>query len=613
MSYSNPKIYQQDPLAFSKSFEKSFIAGYGAVEEHIADVRKKVQENNKKVQEAGEDMADVVGKSKNLTTTWSNKLAGSGLQWMQDSRFVEQRQDGSAIESVASARVGGGVSMASMQKAEASFKGMSSSVNYIAEFLVDSNKYKNTDKSNKEWADIQLAMDYARENPNALNVSQFDNEFEAEITYPDPNGEWVGEDGRKYSRISTDVLQAKLMTLQDKKIVIDNFDKTVDKFKGAISSDIDKAKKNAMASNQTVFIDAEQQIKEKTEPMLRSMWIAERNNPTGSKGGSYFDQVFANYGDTIPFDFEEGVDVYGQTQKEIFAKSELGASIVKEIESVEDQELRSLLEGSLKAMCDLPLSDSKRIDQYTTILAKSGIINKREIPNLYSALEEYQFQVVKEIHDQNLIAKGVDSAVSLKKRFNPRYSSKTIKEDKKYDSERAGVILREGFSTAIASDKSWENIDGDAGFTSGGIRIGGKGTPKQVVGTSYNSLTGVLSIHYPSGRAIDGVRSTEQINYDTRDPYKMQDMYRDLGNGNTKGFEKEMLTQFDEDGFASLDKLGMDKWVTWLEKKGYKNKMIDHVAENPEVLISYPHWRDFFNKNKKSIDAKMISKAKGNK
>jgi len=613
MSYSNPKIYQQDPLAFSKSFEKSFMAGYGAVEEHIASVRKSIQENNKKVQEAGEDMADVVNKSKNLTTTWQNKLAGSGVQWMQDSRFVEQRQGSSAIENVASARVGGGVSIANMQKAEASFKGMSSSVNYIAELLIDSNKYKNTDKSNKEWADIQLAMDYVKDNPNALSVSQFNNEFKAEITYPDPNGEWIGEDGQSYSRIPTDVLQAKLMTLQDKKIVIDNFDKTVEKFKGAISSDIDKAKKNAMASNQTLFIDAEQQVRERTEPMLRSMFIAERNNPTGSKGGSYFDQVFANYGDTIPFDFEEGVDVYGQTQKEIFAKSDIGGSIIKEIEGIEDLEQKSLLENSLRAMCDLPLSDSKRIDQYTTILVKAGIINKKEIPSLYSALEEYQFQVVKEIHDQNLIAKGVNSAVSLKKRFNPRYSSSSTKKDEKYDSERSGVILREGFSSAISSDRSWDNKDGDSSFTSGFIRIGGQGTPKKVVGTSYNSMTGELFIHYPLGQVKDGVRNTDFVKYETRDPYSMRDMYRDLGEVGVKGFEKEMLMKFEEDGFSSLDKLGMEKWVTWLEKKGYKNKMIDHVVDNPDILVNYPHWREFFNKNKKSIDAKMISKAKGNK
>ena len=47
MSYSNPKIYLQDPLAFANSFKEAFQSSFQGVEDHIATVRSQVEQKNK--------------------------------------------------------------------------------------------------------------------------------------------------------------------------------------------------------------------------------------------------------------------------------------------------------------------------------------------------------------------------------------------------------------------------------------------------------------------------------------------------------------------------------------------------------------------------------------
>lgn len=607
MSYSNPKIYLQDPLAFANSFTKAFQSGYQGVEDHIATVRSQVEQKNKALKQTGEDLQDAIDKSKNLAGTWSNKLAEAGSFWMQDNRAFEKRnEEGGALANVASARALGGSSAAGMQKAEGSFKGVATQLNQISEFLVDPRKYKDTDKSNKDYADVQMIMDYAKSNPESLTVEQYGDDFSAYITYPNPSGELVGENNQRYSTIPTDVLGAKLTTLQSREDFDKQFDDVVDKFKNTIKSGVDRDKEEARKNNEDLFIDGIKRTKEETEPMLRRMYLSEKTRQNTADGPGFFEKTFANLGDNVPFDFEPNVEVYGNTQKELFAKTSIGKNIIDKIDNNENKETANQL---LRAVLDLPLSD-KRMDGYIGELSKAGLLSQAEVPELYEALQEYQFQVVKEVVDLDVVASGVDSQSVLRKRqspYSPNYKTKT------YDSERAGVILREGFLSAVQADRSWGGAGTGTGFTSGQFRIGGKGTPKQVVGTSYDSLTGELSIYYPSGRAVDGFKNTEEVSYDTKDPYKMQDMYRDLGNVGKKGFEKEMLKEFDDNGFASLSKVGMGEWIPWLEKRGYKNKMIDHVAENPQLIVNYPHWRNFFNSNKRNIDAKMLQIAKSNK
>jgi hypothetical protein len=609
MSYSNPKIYLQDPLAFANSFKESFQAGFQGVEDHIATVRSQVEQKNKALKKTGEDLQDAIEKGKNIVGTFKNKLADEASFYMQSNMAFEKRnEEGGALMNVASARAVGGSSTADMQEAISSFKGLSDGLNSISESLVDPNKYKNTDKSNKNYAKLQSIMDSLRSDPDSLTIEQYGNNFSAYVTYPDVDGEWVGQDGKKYSTISTDVLNAELMNLESIEGFNKQFDDVVGKFKNTIKSGIDRDKEEARKNNQDFFIDGIKRTQEETEPMLRRMYLSEKTRQNTADGPGFFERTFANLGDNVPFDFEPNVEVYGNTQKELFAKTRIGKVIVDEINNAED---RDTIEPLLRAVLDLPLSD-KRMDSYISELRKAGLLSKAEVPELYEALQEYQFQVVKEVVDLDVIASGVDSQSVLRKRQRP-YSPKDKTETKKYDSERAGVMLREGFLSAVQADRSWGGVGTGAGFTSGQFRIGGKGTPKQIVGTSYDSFTGEITIHYASGRAVGGVKNAEEVSYDTKNPYKMQDMYRDLGDVGNKGFEKEMLKEFDDNGFTSLSKIGMGEWIPWLEKRGYKNKMIDHVAENPQLIVDYPHWRNFFNSNKKSIDAKMLQIAKSNK
>ena len=279
MSYSNPKIYLQDPLAFANSFKKAFQSSYQGVEDHIATVRSQVEQKNKALKQAGEDLQDAIDKSKNLTGTWSNKLAEAGSFWMRDNRAFEKRnEEGGALTNVASARALGGSSAAGMQKAEGSFKGVATQLNQISEFLVDAKKYKDVDKSNKDYADIQMIMDYAKSNPESLTVEQYGDDFSAYITYPNPSGELTGEDGQKYSTMPTDVLGAKLTTLQSREDFDKQFDDVVDKFKNTIKSGVDRDKEEARKNNQDIFIDGIKRTKEETEPMLRRMYLSEKTD-----------------------------------------------------------------------------------------------------------------------------------------------------------------------------------------------------------------------------------------------------------------------------------------------------------------------------------------------
>ena len=611
MSYSNPKIYLQDPLAFANSFKKAFQSSYQNVEDHIAKVRTQVEQKNKALKQTGEDLQDAIDKSKNLAGTWSNKLAEAGSFWMRDNRAFEKRnEEGGALTNVASARALGGSSAAGMQKAEGSFKGVATQLNQISEFLVDTRKYKDVDKSNKDYADIQMIMDYAKSNPESLTVEQYGDDFSAYITYPNPNGELTGENGQKYSTIPTDVLGAKLTTLQSREDFDKQFDGAIDKFKTTIKSEIDKDREEAVKENKDLFIDGIQRTRERTGPMLRRMQLSEkaRQNTTGGPG--FFEKTFANLGDNVPFDFEPNVEVYGNTQKELFSKTRIGKAIVDNIDNAKDKET---LEPYLRAILDLPLSD-KRMDGYISQLTKEDILSASEVDELYEALGEYQFQVVKEVVDLDVIASGVDSESVLIKRTKQTGSTATSsKKTKEYNSERAGIILREGFSSAVKAGKSWGGVGTGTGFTSGQFRVGGKGTPKQIVGTSYNSSTGELSIHYPSGTAAGGIRNTEKVDYDTKDPYKMQDMYRDLGDVGNKNFNKEMLKQFEGGDYSSLNTNGMIKWVDWLTKQGKKDEMIDYLSDNMELTKQWGHWLRFYNNNKIAIDKKMIDKARANK
>ena len=609
MSYSNPKIYLQDPLAFANSFTKAFQLGYQGVEDHIAEVRSQVEQKNKALKDTGEDLQDAIDKSKNLAVAWSNKLATAGSFWMQENKAFEKRnEEGGALANVASARAVGGSSAASMQKAEGSFKGVATQLNQISEFLVDSNKYKNTDKSNKDYADIQMVMDYAKSNPNSLTIEQYGDDFSAYITYPDPNGEWTGEDGRKYSNIPTDVLAAKLTTLQSREDFDKQFDGAVDKFKTTIKSEIDRDKEEAIKNNQDLFIDGIKRTRERTEPMLRRLYLSEKTRQNTAGGPGFFEKTFANLGDNVPFDFEPNVEVYGNTQKELFAKTRIGKVIVDKIDNAKDKEI---LEPHLRAILDLPLSD-KRMDGHISQLRKEGLLSKAEVPELYEALEEYQFNVVKEVVDLDVIASGVDSQSVLRKRTNtprPNDGGETTTTQK--INPRIGNSLREAFTTSMRRNTSFVT-PGNApsvGFTTGTIRVDGKS--KRVIGIGFDTKTREISVAFSPKQG-----KRDFIKYDITSTDRMQDLYRDLGAGKknlVENFDKEMLEQFEDGDYSSLNGPRMDEWIDWLTERGKKEEMIDYLSENMDLVKQWGHWLRFYNDNIKSFDKKIIARARTKK
>ena len=610
MSYSNPKIYLQDPLAFANSFTKAFQLGYQGVEDHIAEVRSQVEQKNKALKDTGEDLQDAIDKSKNLAGAWSNKLATAGSFWMQENKAFEKRnEEGGALANVASARAVGGSSAASMQKAEGSFKGVATQLNQISEFLVDSNKYKNTDKSNKDYADIQMVMDYAKSNPNSLTIEQYGDDFSAYITYPDPNGEWTGEDGRKYSNIPTDVLAAKLTTLQSREDFDKQFDGAVDKFKTTIKSEIDRDKEEARKNNQDLFIDGIKRTRERTEPMLRRLYLSEKTRQNTAGGPGFFEKTFANLGDNVPFDFEPNVEVYGNTQKELFAKTRIGKVIVDEIDNAKDKEI---LEPHLRAILDLPLSD-KRMDGHISQLRKEGLLSKAEVPELYEALEEYQFNVVKEVVDLDVIASGVDSQSVLRKRTNtprPNDGGKTTTTQK--INPRIGNSLREAFTTSMRRNTSFQTPINTqtVGFTTGTIRVNG-GDEKRVIGIGFDTKTREIIVAFTPKQGKRDI-----LKYDITSTDRMQDLYRDLGNGKknlVENFDKEMLKQFEDGDYSSLNGPRMDGWINWLTKRGKKEEMIDYLSENMDLVKQWGHWLRFYNDNIKSFDKKIIARARTKK
>lgn len=623
MSYSNPKIYLQDPLAFANSFKKSFQAGFQGVEDHIATVRSQVEQKNKALKKTGEDLQDAIDKSKNLAGAWSSKLAEAGSFWMRDNRAFEKRnEEGGALVNVASARAVGGSSAASMQRAEGSFKGVATQLNQISEYLVDPNKYKNTDKSNKDYANIQMIMDYAKSNPESLTIEQNGDDFSAYITYPDPNGEWVGEDG-KYSTISTDVLGAKLTTLQSREDFDKQFDTAIDKFKTTIKSEIDRDKEESRKDNQDLFIDGIQRTRERTGPMLRRMQLSEKTRQNTADGPGFFEKTFANLGDNVPFDFEPNVEVYGNTQKELFSKTRIGKVIVDEIENAKDKEV---LEPHLRAILDLPLSD-KRMDGHISQMRKQGLLSAAEVDELYEALEEYQFQVVKEVVDLDVIASGVDSESVLRKRQKPygsnsRTVSKVSPEDKdvltnmwNYSGEKMQFIPGD---KELKTGGTVTSLDEDETFTRGKIRASGR---QQDVGfVEQRQGSEKLKIFYgEQGRSKE---------VDKKDPDDMFFAFKDLAVGKVKekDFDNIMLKEFStNDGLARLDNNGMSKWVKWLSRRGQKDRLINYLAEKesrgiPLMSSTINTWEDFYKENKKAIDAKkraidaeMINAARANK
>ena len=610
MSYSNPKIYLQDPLAFANSFTKAFQLGYQGVEDHIAEVRSQVEQKNKALKDTGEDLQDAIDKSKNLAVAWSNKLATAGSFWMQENKAFEKRnEEGGALANVASARAVGGSSAASMQKAEGSFKGVATQLNQISEFLVDSNKYKNTDKSNKDYADIQMVMDYAKSNPNSLTIEQYGDDFSAYITYPDPNGEWTGEDGRKYSNIPTDVLAAKLTTLQSREDFDKQFDGAVDKFKTTIKSEIDRDKEEARKNNQDLFIDGIKRTRERTEPMLRRLYLSEKTRQNTAGGPGFFEKTFANLGDNVPFDFEPNVEVYGNTQKELFAKTRIGKVIVDKIDNAKDKEI---LEPHLRAILDLPLSD-KRMDGHISQLRKEGLLSKAEVPELYEALEEYQFNVVKEVVDLDVIASGVDSQSVLRKRTNtprPNDGGETTTTQK--INPRIGNSLREAFTTSMRRNTSFQTPINTqtVGFTTGTIRVNG-GDEKRVIGIGFDTKTREIIVAFTPKQGKRDI-----LKYDITSTDRMQDLYRDLGNGKknlVENFDKEMLKQFEDGDYSSLNGPRMDGWINWLTKRGKKEEMIDYLSENMDLVKQWGHWLRFYNDNIKSFDKKIIARARTKK
>jgi len=618
MSYSNPKIYLQDPLAFANSFKKAFQAGFQGVEDHIATVRSQVEQKNKALRKTGEDLQDAIDKSKNLTGTWSNKLAEAGSFWMQDNRAFEKRnEEGGALTNVASARALGGSSAAGMQKAEGSFKGVATQLNQISEFLVDSRKYKDVDKSNKDYADIQMIMDYAKSNPESLTVEQYGDDFSAYITYPNPNGELTGEDGQKYSTIPTDVLGAKLTTLQGREDFDKQFDDVVDKFKNTIKSGVDRDKEEARKNNQDLFIDGIKRTKEETEPMLRRMYLSEKTRQNTAGGPGFFEKTFANLGDNVPFDFEPNVEVYGNTQKELFAKTQIGKNIIDRIDNNENKETVNQL---LRAVLDLPLSD-KRMDGYIGELSKAGLLSEAEVPEIYEALQEYQFQVVKEVVDLDVVASGVDSQSVLRKRQRP-YGSNSKTKPSSLSPEDEEVLTSmwnyKGENMQfIPGDKELEtggtvtSLDEGKAFTRGKVRASGRQQDVEFVEQKQGSEK--LKIFYgQQGRSKE---------VDKKDPDAMFFAFKDLAIGKVKqkDFNNIMLKEFSTDnGLARLDNNGMSKWVKWLSRRGQKDRLINYLAEKqsrgiPLMSSTINTWEDFYKENKKAIDLKMINAARANK
>jgi len=616
MSYSNPDIYTRDPLAFAKSFGKSFEAGYRSVEDHISKVREQINAKNRNVVEQGEKIEDTIYKSKNLIGSVQNKLLDTTTNWMRSSAATEQRQGDNFLTRVASARATG-PSAAQINKATSSAKGLINALNTISEYAVDFKKYKNTNRLSEDWATTQLAMDYFSKNPDAALYLNAENDgFSGTVTFPNPNGDIVGKDGTKYSSMPVDVLQAKLMTLKDIQPVIDQFTSTSETIKGAANADIKNKINDAKLSNEDLLINGEKVVRDFTEQRLRSLQVIQQNDSTGSREDGFIDNAFSNLV-KIPYDIAPGQTIYTKTKKELFGSIDFGSTVVEGIDSIEDKETKEEAEGHLKAILDLPISDD-RIDQHIKELSRLGIINNRDIQNVYDTVEEFQFQSVVEFMTNDVIAKGVHDGINLKKKEKQATKTVTDRTDINSEVQRVGANMS-SFMTQVGSRARQDvgasrfmNLPAGKNFT---LSIGG--APKEVEGSEFNPNTGEIKVVYKD-KIINGEWLKPDKTFNIYDPAQMNNMWNIVSpsaSGSSKsaayyrstGFKNEMLKYFTTEGKKDLEDPKYNKWFNWVIDNGgskAKKELINYAATNPSLYgpgSRATHWVEYAKNNKNAI------------